>query len=90
MNFPAVMLGADLKAAVPFYGAAAERARVPDIKAPLLIQYAESDERVNALWPAAAAALEALLSVTGPAPRTGPWRRTARSRRSACGAGRRG
>src|SRR5436190_12378853 len=58
-NFLAVTLGADLQAAVPFYGAAAETARVPDIKAPLLIQYAESDERVNALWPAYEAALKA-------------------------------
>jgi len=58
-NFLAVTLGADLKAAVPFYGAAAETARVPEIKAPLLIQYAESDERVNALWPAYEAALKA-------------------------------
>src|SRR2546430_9289802 len=58
-NFLAVTLGADLKAAVPFYVAAAETARVPDIKAPLLIQYAESDERVNALWPAYETALKA-------------------------------
>ena len=58
-NFLAVTLGADLKAAVPFYGAAAETARVPDIKAPLMIQYAASDERVNALWPAYEAALKA-------------------------------
>src|SRR5207253_7149113 len=58
-NFLAVTLGADLQAAVPFYGAAAETARVPDIKAPLLIQYAESDERVNALWPAYETALKA-------------------------------
>jgi len=55
----AVTLGADLKAAVPFYGAAAETTRVLAIKAPLLIQYAESDERVNALWPAYEAALKA-------------------------------
>src|SRR5262245_36718014 len=58
-NFLAVTLGADLQAAVPFYGAAAETARVPEIKAPLLIQYAESDERINALWPAYEAALRA-------------------------------
>jgi len=58
-NFLAVTLGADLKAGVPFYGAAAETARVPAIKAPLLIQYAESDERINALWPAYEAALKA-------------------------------
>lgn len=57
-NFLAVALGADLHAAVPFYGAAAETSRVPDIKAALLIQYAESDERVNALWPAYEAALK--------------------------------
>src|SRR2546425_3040839 len=55
-NFLAVTLGADLKAAVPFYGAAAETARVADIKAPLLIQYAESDERVHPMWPAYGAA----------------------------------
>ena len=57
-NFLAVTLGADLNAAVPFYGAAAETAAVPAIKAPLLIQYAESDERINALWPAYEAALK--------------------------------
>ena len=58
-NFLAVALGADLQAGVPFYGAAAETARVPDIKAPLLIQYAESDERINAMWPAFESALKA-------------------------------
>ena len=52
-------MGADLKAGVPFYGAAAETKAVPDIKAPLLIQYAENDERINALWPAFEAALKA-------------------------------
>ncbi|MGE4078576.1 MAG: dienelactone hydrolase family protein [Reyranella sp.] len=58
-NFLAVALGADLQAAVPFYGAAAETASVPKIKAPLLIQYAEKDERINAMWPAYEAALKA-------------------------------
>jgi len=58
-NFLAATLGADLHAGVPFYGAAAETARVPDIKARLLIQYAGSDERINALWPAFEAALKA-------------------------------
>ena len=57
-NFLAVTLGADMQAGVPFYGAAAETARVPSIKAPLLIQYAENDERINALWPAYEAALK--------------------------------
>jgi len=58
-NFLAVTLGADMHAGVPFYGAAAETARVPAIKAPLLIQYAESDERINTMWPAFEAALKA-------------------------------
>ncbi|MSP01581.1 MAG: dienelactone hydrolase family protein [Acetobacteraceae bacterium] len=58
-NFLAVTLGADLKAGVPYYGAAAETASVPAIKAPLLIQYAENDERINSLWPAYEAALKA-------------------------------
>src|ERR1700675_3737815 len=58
-NFLAVTLGADLKAGVPFYGAAAETAAVPAIKPPLLVQYAENDERINAMWPAYEAALKA-------------------------------
>jgi len=58
-NFLAATLGADVKAAVPFYGAAAETAAVPAIKAALLIQYAENDERINARWPAYEAALKA-------------------------------
>ena len=58
-NFLAATLGADMQAGVPFYGAAAETARVPKIKAPLLIQYAETDERINAMWPAFEAALKA-------------------------------
>jgi len=58
-NFLAATLGADMHAGVPFYGAAAETAAVPNIKAALLIQYAESDERINAMWPAFEAALKA-------------------------------
>jgi carboxymethylenebutenolidase len=58
VNFLAVALGADLQAGVPFYGAAAETAGVPKIKAPLLIQYAETDQRVNEMWPAFEAALK--------------------------------
>ena len=57
-NFLAVTLGGDMHAGVPFYGAAAETARVSSIKAPLLIQYAETDERINSLWPAYEAALK--------------------------------
>src|SRR4029450_13336622 len=58
-NFLAVTLGDEMKAGVPFYGAAAETARVSEIKAPLLIQYAENDERINAMWPAFETALKA-------------------------------
>jgi len=49
----------DLGAAVPFYGGQAKTEDVPRIKAPLLIHYAEQDERVNAGWPAYEAALKA-------------------------------
>jgi carboxymethylenebutenolidase len=58
-NQLAVEMGGDLKAAVPFYGAAPEAASVPRIKAPLLIHYAETDERINAMWPGFEAALKA-------------------------------
>ena len=49
----------DLGAAVPFYGGQARDEDVPKIKAPLLIHYAEKDERINAGWPAYEAALKA-------------------------------
>jgi len=49
----------DLKAAVPFYGGQAKTEDVPKIKAPLLLQYAELDKRVNAGWPAYEVALKA-------------------------------
>jgi carboxymethylenebutenolidase len=58
-NFLAVTLGPDMKAGAPYYGAAAETASVPSIKAPLLIHYAENDERINSLWPAYDGALKA-------------------------------
>ncbi len=58
-NFLAAALGADMQAGVPYYGAATETASVPKVKAPLLIQYAESDERINAMWPAFESALKA-------------------------------
>jgi carboxymethylenebutenolidase len=58
-NSLAVTLGADMHAGVPYYGAAAETAGVPNIKAPLMVQYAENDERINAMWPAFEAALKA-------------------------------
>ena len=58
-NFLAVTLGADLQAAVPFYGAAPKSADVSKIRAPLLIHYAEDDPRIDAMWPDYEAALKA-------------------------------
>jgi carboxymethylenebutenolidase len=49
----------DLAAGVAFYGSAPNLADVPKIKAALLIQSAEADERINASWPAYEAALKA-------------------------------
>jgi carboxymethylenebutenolidase len=48
----------ELKAGVPFYGNQPPAADVPKIHAPLLIHYAENDERINAGWPAYEAALK--------------------------------
>ena len=56
VNFLATRLP-DLKAGVPFYGNQPAAADVPKINAPLLIHYAENDERINAGWPAYEAAL---------------------------------
>ncbi len=58
VNHLAVVLGGDLDAGVPFYGAAPAPEDVPKIKAPLMIQYASNDERVNAMWSAFEAALK--------------------------------
>ena len=49
----------DLCGAVPFYGAQAPAADAAKIKAPLLVHYAENDERINAGWPAYEVALKA-------------------------------
>ncbi len=49
----------DLAAAVPFYGRQAPVDRVPQIRAPLLLHFAENDQNVNAGWPAYKAALQA-------------------------------
>lgn len=50
---------ADLGAAVPFYGNTPTAEETARIKAPLLIHYASTDERINAMWPAYEAALKA-------------------------------
>ncbi len=58
-NYLATALGADLGAAAPYYGAAPEIAAVAKIKAALLINYADNDERINGMWPAYEQALKA-------------------------------
>jgi carboxymethylenebutenolidase len=49
----------DLGAAVPFYGNQPGAEDAAKIKAPLLVHYAETDQRINAGWPAYEAALKA-------------------------------
>ena len=40
----------ELAASVPYYGRQPKADEVPSIKAPLLIHYAENDERINGVW----------------------------------------
>ncbi|WP_421704374.1 YghX family hydrolase [Aliiroseovarius sp.] len=47
----------ELAASVPFYGRQASAGDVPRIQAPLLLHFAELDERINAGWPDYEAAL---------------------------------
>ena len=49
----------DLAGAVPFYGNTPDPAEAAKVKAPLLVHFAETDERINAAWPAYEAALKA-------------------------------
>ena len=58
-NRLAVELGADLDAGVPFYGAAPASEGVSSIEAALLVVYAGTDPRINAMWPDYEAALQA-------------------------------
>jgi carboxymethylenebutenolidase len=57
VNQLAVQMGADLAAAVPFYGSQPSAADTAKIKAPLLAHYAELDTRITSAWPAFDAAL---------------------------------
>ena len=57
-NRLAVSLGSDLNAGVPYYGASAASEDVPKIKAALMIIYAATDPRVNAMWSEYEAALK--------------------------------
>ncbi len=51
VNMLAAAIPETLNAGVPFYGTPAAKEIRKDIKAPLLIQLAELDKRVNATWP---------------------------------------
>jgi len=48
-NYLATAMGDELNAGAPYYGSAADSDSVDQIKAALLIHYAETDERVNAM-----------------------------------------
>ncbi len=50
-NYLAAEMGDDLHAAVPYYGAAPSAESVAGITAPVMIQAAEDDKRINAMWP---------------------------------------
>lgn len=58
-NALAVRMGADLQAAVPFYGGAPPVEDVPKIKAAVLVHHGSEDARLVAAWPAYEAALKA-------------------------------
>ena len=58
-NLLAVRMGADLAAAVPFYGGAPPAADVPKIKAAILVHHGALDTRLAEGWPAYDAALKA-------------------------------
>ena len=59
-NSMAVRLGADLSAAVPFYGSVPPADDIPKIKAPILVHHGELDMRMAATWPAYDKALTAI------------------------------
>jgi carboxymethylenebutenolidase len=52
VNQLAVLMGPDLAAGVPFYGAQPSAADAVRIKAPINAQYGEQDTRITAGWPA--------------------------------------
>ncbi len=58
-NYLATAMGGDLQAGVPFYGAAPPSDQVSKIRAPLLLQSAEDDPRINGMWPDFETALKA-------------------------------
>jgi carboxymethylenebutenolidase len=58
-NALAVRMGADLAAAVPYYGGAPPVADVPKIRAAVLVHHGATDTRLVEAWPAYEAALKA-------------------------------
>jgi carboxymethylenebutenolidase len=58
-NNLAVRMGADLAAAVPYYGGAPPAAEVPKIRAAVLVHHGETDTRLVQAWPEYEAALKA-------------------------------
>jgi len=59
VNYLATRMGTELSAGVAFYGSSPDLADVPKIRAPLMVQSAETDARINASWPAFENALKA-------------------------------
>jgi carboxymethylenebutenolidase len=59
VNYLATRLGTDLSAGVPFYGSGPNLEDVPKIRCPIMVQSAETDERINASWPDYEQALKA-------------------------------
>lgn len=58
-NFLAATMGADVQAAIPYYGAAPETSSVASIKAAVQVHNAENDPGINNLWPGYETALKA-------------------------------
>jgi carboxymethylenebutenolidase len=58
-NTLAVRFGADLAAAVPFYGAVPPKEDIPKIEAAILVHHGELDKQLAATWPAYDTALTA-------------------------------
>lgn len=58
VNFLLTKMGEGINAGVPFYGSAPPAENVSAIKAPIMIQAAENDDRINAQWPDFEAALQ--------------------------------
>jgi len=58
VNFLAVNMGENIRAVAPYYGASVPGEDVAKISAAVMVQSAENDPRINALWPDFEAALK--------------------------------